>query len=505
MNDILAGLGLAMNPSALGLMAVGVVICTVIVALPGLGGGFVQVLLLPIAVAIEPSLGLALFLAADVVSGTGNVFSSVLFGVPGSSMGVATVFDGYPMAKKGQAQRALGACFTSSAVGGLIGAACLALLIPITRPLVLALGPPEFFILLLTAVLFMGYIGKGDTLKAFVAAGLGFLLAFVGQEPSTASLRYTFDVLYLFDGIQLLPFLIGLYAVSEMLTLSLNRGSIAQEPAAPGFGLGRGIRDVFTHWRTTLQSSIVGVIVGIIPGIGGETAQFLAYSQAAKTSKNKANFGSGAVEGVIASDACTNSKDGGALLPTLLLGIPGSSGMAVTLVFLVAIGIQPGPEMLGENAPYLWQMVWILVIANLMATAFCLSVSKPMAKVTGVRAALVVAPVLVLSLLGSYAATFAVGDIFTAIFFGIVGYFMMKYGYSRATLVIGFVLGGILEKNYLLSMRLYGWDFLLRPGVLIIAALVLSTFIVPPIVGSALRKRRAQAEVEAPVSNDRSH
>jgi putative tricarboxylic transport membrane protein len=492
-SDIFEGLGLAVDPNALALMAVGVVIATLVVAMPGLGGGFVQVLLLPIAVILDPALGLALFLAADVVTGTGNVYSSVLFGVPGSSMGVATVFDGYPMAQKGQAQRALGAAFTASAVGGLIGAAALALMIPVTRPIVLAMGPPEFFILLLTAVIFMGYVGRGDTLKAFVVGGLGFLLSFIGQEPSTASLRFTFDVVYLFDGIQLLPFLIGLYAISEMLTLCLQRGSIAKQAADPGHGLLRGIKDVFVHWKTTVRSSVVGVIVGVIPGLGGETAQFLAYSQEAKVSKNREEFGKGAVQGVIASDACTNSKDGGALLPTLLLGIPGSSGMAVTLVFLIAIGIQPGPDMLGVNAPYLWQMVWILVIANLMATAFCLTLSKPMARVTHVRASLVVAPVLCLALLGSFAASLAVGDIFTAVFFGVVGYFMNKYGYSRATLVIGFVLGELLEKNYLLTTRLYGWEFLARPGVMIITALVLAMFIVPAVTKRA-RSRSTREE-----------
>lgn len=462
-------------------MAAAVIVGTLIVALPGLGGGFAAVLLLPIAVALEPHLGLALFLAATVVSGTGNTFSSVLFGVPGSSMGVASVFDGYPMAQKGQASRALGAAFTASAVGGLLGAVALALLVPVTRPVVLALGPPEFFVLLLTAVIFMGYVGKGDTLKALVVGGVGFLLAFIGQEPSTATLRYTFDVVYFFDGIQLLPFLIGLFAISEMLVLCMQRASISQTPAVPGQGLVRGIKDVFLHWKTTVQSSVVGVMIGLIPGLGGETAQFLAYSQAAQRSKNRAEFGKGSVEGVIAADACTNSKDGGALLPTLLLGVPGSSGMAITLVFLIAIGIQPGPEMLGKNAPYLWQMVWILVIANIMATLFCLTISKPVAKVTNVRAALVVGPVLSVSLLGAYASSFALNDMLVAVFFGFVGYFMAKYGYSRATLVIGFVLGQLLEKNYLLTMRLYGWDFLLRPGVIIISSIVLATVVLPAI------------------------
>jgi putative tricarboxylic transport membrane protein len=501
-SDMLSGLGLAASPQALILMAIGVVICTLVVAVPGLGGGFVQVLILPIALTFdEPALGLALFLAADVVSGTGNVYSSVLLGVPGSSMGVASVFDGYPMSQKGQARRALGAAFTASAVGGLLGALALALLIPVARPLVLALGPPEFFILLVMAIVFMAFVGLGDTRKALMVGLFGFMLAFIGQEPSTATLRYTFDIVYLYDGIALLPFLIGLFAVAEMLTLCAKRsGSISAVPLDPGAGLLRGILDVFRHWKATVQSSIVGVVIGLIPGLGGETAQFLAYSQVARTSKNKEQFGKGAIEGVIAADAATNSKDGGALLPTLMLGIPGSSGMAVTLVFLVALGIQPGPEMLTTNAPFLWQMVWILVIANLMATAFCLAGSNVMAKVTRVRAQIVVGPVLVLALLGSYANSSNMGDIVTCVFFGIVGYYMMKYGYSRSTLVIGFVLGGMMESYYLLSMRLYGPEFLVRPGVLIAGGLIIASLLVPVLLRRRKRRNAPAATSEDPTS-----
>lgn len=506
MSDVLSGLGLATSPKALLLMAIGVVICTVIVAVPGLGGGFVQVLILPIAIGFdEPALGLALFLAADVVSGTGNVYSSILLGVPGSSMGVASVFDGYPLSQQGQARRALGAAFTASLVGGVIGAAFLALLIPVARPLVLAIGPPEFFVLLVMAIVFMAFVGHGDTRKALMVGLLGFMFAFVGQEPSTASLRYTFDIVYLYDGVKLLPFLIGLYAVAEMLTLcSRKAGSISAVPLDPGAGLLRGILDVFRHWRATVQSSIVGLIIGLIPGLGGETAQFMAYSQVARTSKNKKMFGKGAIEGVIAADAATNSKDGGALLPTLLLGIPGSSGMAITLVFLVALGIQPGPEMLGANAPFLWQMVWILVIANVMATLFCLAASNQMAKVTRFRARLIVGPVLVLSLLGAYASSSAWGDILTCLFFGVVGYYMTKYGYSRSTLVIGFVLGGMMESYYLLSIRLYGASFLLRPGVLIIVAAIAASLVIPAILRRRRRLRAPDESLSGPALDEAS-
>ena len=469
-----------LTPDVLIALFVGVILCQIVVAVPGLGGPFVLVMVLPFALTMDPISAIAILIGAAVVSGTGNTVTSVLFGVPGSSMGIASIFDGYPMAKRGEATRALAAGFTASGVGGIFGAIVLALLIPVMRPVVLLFGPPEFFMLVLTAIVFIAMIGSSDPIKALLAGGVGLMLAMVGQEPTTAALRFTFGQLYLWDGVELVPFLIGLFAIAEMLRLTIDRGTISRSGSVHAKGQTKqGILDVFRHWTATLQSSVVGVLVGIVPGLGGEAAQFLAYSQVSRTSKNRKEFGNGAVEGVIAADAATNSKEGGSLVPTLLLGIPGSSGMAILLLMLIAVGVQPGRNLLEENLEILWLMVIILVIASVLASLFCLSAVRLLAKATTVPAATIIAPVFVVSFFGAYATNYSFGDIVVLLVSGIVGFFMVRYGYSRTTLVIGYVLGGLAETNFLLARRIFGWTFLTRPIVLGLMAILALTVLVP--------------------------
>jgi putative tricarboxylic transport membrane protein len=483
-----------LRPEVLIALLVGVVLCQIIVTIPGLGGSFVLVLVFPFAMTMDPLPAIAVLLGAAVVSGTGNTFTSVLFGVPGSSMGIASIFDGYPMARRGEASRALSAAFTASAVGGLFGAAVLALLIPVMRPVVLLFGPPEFFALVVVALVFISVVGTTDSLKALLAGGLGFMLAMVGQEPTTAALRYTYGQLYLWDGIGLVPFLIGLFAVSEMMRLFVEKGTISKAGAVTAKGqVLRGFFDVFRHWKATLQSSIVGVIVGMVPGLGGESAQFLAYSQVSRTSANRKDFGKGSVEGVIAADAATNAKEGGSLVPTLLLGIPGSSGMAILLLMLITIGVQPGRNLLDENLEILWFMVLLLVLASVLASVFCIATIRFMAKATLMPVASIIAPVMVVSFFGAYATKFSLGDLLVVFFSGTVGFLMVRYGYSRTTLVIGYVLGGLAEYNFLMARRIFGWSFLTRPIVMGLGVVLVIT-IFGPIVQSVIRARRARIE-----------
>jgi putative tricarboxylic transport membrane protein len=472
--------GLAqLTPEVFAYMILGIIVSTIIVIIPGLGGLFALAVMLPLAFTLEPVQGIAMLVAVSVVSGTGNTITSVLFGVPGSPGGVASILDGYPMARKGLGARAVAAGIGASVVGGLVGAAFLAVLLPVMRPLVLALGAPEFFVMIMIALIFMAYVGQGSLLRSIVAGGLGLMLSFVGLEQSTATQRFTFDVLYLWNGIQLVPMMIGLFAIAEMIELMKQGGSISQTGAKTSMKgqVGQGLRDVGRHWKTTAQSSATGLWVGIAPGMGDAAAQFIAYTQAARSSKHPEKFGTGIVEGIIASDAATNSKEGGALIPTLAFGIPGSSSMAVLLAAFVAFGIRPGADMLVSNVHIVWMIIWILVFGNLIAGLVCLSFIKPFAKLTTVRASVLVPPILVICLFGSYATTNNIGDVWVALVFGLVGYLMKVYGYSRATLLIGFVLGELLERNYLLSMRLFGLEFLLRPitmGLIALAVFILA-------------------------------
>lgn len=492
--------GLAnLTPYVLLWMTVGVLVSTVIAIIPGLGGVFAMVLMLPLVYTLTPEAGLAMLVAAMAVSGTGNTITGVLFGVPGSATGVATILDGYPMAKKGLATRALTAGLTASAIGGVFGALVLAAILPVMRPLVLSLGSPEFFMMIFAALVFMAFVGEGSMLKSLSSGFAGLMLSFVGLEISTATARYTFGSLYLIDGVRLVPLFIGLFAVAEMIILLRKGGTIAPQEAESGARsqITEGFLDVFRHWRTTLSSSATGVVVGLAPGLGAAAAQFIAYTQAMKLSKNGKNFGTGEVEGVIAADAATNSKDGGALVPTLAFGIPGSSAMALLLAAMIGLGIRPGPSMLTENLDLVWMFIFILVIANIVGAALCIAFSGLFAKITRVTASTLAPPILIISLFGAYATSRTLGDVWTAVVAGVIGYGMVRFGYSRATFVIGFVLGILLERHYLLSMRLYGLDFLRRP-VTVGIALAIIAVIVLPVAARIIRALRApKQEVRA--------
>jgi putative tricarboxylic transport membrane protein len=462
--EILSGLQLLNGPALLA-MLFGVIFGTMAAVTPGLGGLFAIAIVLPFAFRFDASVGIALIMAVTVVSGTGNTITSVLYGIPGSASGVATTFDGYPMSRRGEGIRAVSAGLSASVLGGIVGAITLAFALPILRPLVLLFRSPEFLALILIALVFMAFVGQADPLKGLISGGLGLMVSFIGLEQSTASQRWTFGELYLWDGIAIVPVVLGLYAITEMIDL-IRQGSAINESGQNEHWwvqMKQGMMDSIRHWRATLQSSFAGLWVGMAPGLGDAAAQFVGYAQVARTSKNPKAFGTGTVEGVIAADAATNSKEGGALIPTLAFGVPGSSSMAIVLAAFLAFGIQPGPEMLSENLDIVWMIIWILVIGNVIGGLAALSITPGMAKLTEMRTAIIVPPILIASIFGAYSANNALGDVIVMLVIGFLGWFFKQSGYSRAIFLIGFVLGQLLEQNYLLTMRLYGAEFFTRP------------------------------------------
>lgn len=493
---MLEGLTL-LTPEVMLYVALGVVVTTVVVIIPGLGGTFALAILLPFTLRLDPVVGIAFIMAMGAVNGTGNTITSILYGIPGSASGVASTFDGFPMTQRGEGIRAVAAGLTASTLGGIVGAIVLGLSLPLLRPIVLAFRSPEFFALILVAIVFMAFIGGGDPLRGLISGGLGLMLSFIGLEISTATQRYTLGELYLWDGLPLVPMLLGLYAITEMISLMAQGGSIARRSSEQRAGrqLLQGVRDTLRHWRTVLQSSGVGLWVGLAPGLGDAAAQFIAYSQAARTSKHPEQFGKGAIEGVIAADACTNSKDGGALIPTLAFGIPGSTSMAIVIAAFVSFGIQPGPQMLTENVSLVWMIVWVLVISNVMGALLCFGITPLMAKVTSLRASLIVGPILIFSVYGAYSSTFNFLDIVVLVVFGVIGYLLKEFGYSRPIFLVGFVLGQVLEQHYLLSTRIYGVAFLQRP-IVVLLGVVLVWVVLGPYLKNLVRGLRRGAASE---------
>jgi putative tricarboxylic transport membrane protein len=488
---ITSGLTALLTPQSLLFLLIGVIYGLIIGILPGLGGVVAMALLLPFTYGFEKAATLALLLGAHIATIWGDSVTSILFSVPGSAKGLALCFDGYPMTKQGQASRALAASATGALMGGIIGAIFLALCIPLIRPLILALGPSEYLMMALWGLTVIATFSEGSLLKGLIASVLGVLVAFIGTDVVTATPRFTFGSEFLLDGISFPVAMIGLFAVSEMMKLAIKGTPIVDRSLVKETStVWQGVRDAFTHWWLVVRSSLLGLWIGVLPGVGATVSGLAAYAQAVQTSPTPERFGKGAVEGVIAPDATMGANEGGGLMPTLAFGIPGGESMAILLVAFIGLGVVPGPEMLNKHLDLVFSMVWIIVLANVLVTLIGLGIIPWLARLPGLHANLMVPMVLSVCFVGAYAARSRIEDVVVAAVFGVLGYLMDKFHYSRANFVIGMVLATMIERNLHISLSLYGKDFLLqRPIALGLLIFVVVTAALP-FVRHALRKRR---------------
>ena len=479
-----SGLTQVLTPGALGLMLVGIGLGFAVGILPGLGGPTTLALMLPFIFTMQPVEAFAFLLGMAAVTATTGDITSILFGVPGEPTTASTVMDGHPMAKNGEAGRALGAALMSSLVGAVFGALALALAIPIVRPLVLAFGSPEYFMLAVLGLTFVAALSGDNLLKGLIAAGLGLMLATIGLDPVTGTQRYTFGQLFLWDGIGLVPITIGFFAIPEIIELAVQRSAIARAGVGRLGGVMEGVKDTFRHWGLVLRCSAIGAYVGIIPGMGGSVTQWLAYAHAVQSSPDRERFGKGAVEGVLGPGAANNSTLGGHLIPTVAFGVPGGVTMAILLGAFIIHGLVPGPGMLtpearGGHLSLTFSFVWTIVIANIVTVAVCFLFLNQLAKVTQVRGTLLIPPVLLLIYLGAFAEKNAFEDLYLVLFFGVLGWVMEKLHWPRAPLILGLVLGPLAENRLFLSVDGYGAEWLLRPWVLILIALTIAGALYP--------------------------
>jgi putative tricarboxylic transport membrane protein len=455
--------------------------------LPGLGGATTLALMLPFIYKMSPVEAFAFLLGMHSVTATTGDITSVLFGVPGEGSTAATILDGHAMAKKGEAGRALGAALMSSLVGALIGAFALALAIPVVRPLVLSFGAPELFMLAVVGIAFISSLsGQGGRalLRGFLAGLLGLLLALIGQDPQGGVQRFTFGQLYLWSGLDLVPVLVGLFAIPEIVDLAVRGTSIAGDVSQGNLnrGVWEGVKDTFRHFGLTVRCSLVGTFIGILPGLGGGVAQWIAYAhatQSARNSEERSGFGQGDVRGVLGPGAANNSKEGGSLIPTIAFGVPGSSAMAILLGAFFLQGIMPGPDMLDKHLVLTFSMVWTMVVANIITVAVSLIFLNQLAKLTVIRGSILIPFILLLAFIGAYTSNNHIGDLIVFLIFGFVGYVMIRCGWPRGPLVLGFVLGKIAENNFYISTLRYGFAWLHRPMVLVLIAVTLVVIVYP--------------------------
>ena len=487
---MIQGFGSIFEPRVFLFMMIGVVVAIIFGIIPGLGGMTYLALMIPLTYAMEPVQALAFLLAGHAVVHTSGGITSILINVPGTGQSAATLLDGFPMAQQGKAGRAVGNAVGSSAVGGVFGAIVLVLTLPVLRQVVLAFTSAELFLLCILGITFIAVLGTGAMIKGLISGAMGIVLSLVGSDMVTGTSRLAWGNPYLNDGLNIVPIVLGLFAVPEAFNLMATGKTIARpgSMATPGADLIEGVKDVFRHWSLVLRCSAIGTFIGALPGIGGEVAVWVCYGYAKQRSKHPEKFGHGSVEGVLAPEAADNSKEGGALIPTLGFGLPGSAGMAVMLGAFIIVGLVPGPAFLKEHLDIGFALVGVLVLSNLIAAIICLTMTKYLAKITIVPTRILAPIIMGVIVLGAFASDSEMADVLALLIFGAMGYAMVRFGFSRPALILGFILGHLAEIYLHQSLMTMGPFFFTRPLSLILVAIIIFALISEPV--RSMRKKR---------------
>jgi len=455
-------------------MLLGVAVGMIVGILPGLGGIAGMSILLPFIYGMDTISALAMLIGLLAVVPTGDTFTSVLMGIPGSAASQATILDGFPMAKRGEAARALSAAFFSSMIGGVFGALVLTAFVLVARPVILAFSSAELFMLTLLGLAMVGVLSGSSFVKGLLSCALGLLMGLAGAAPATGEWRLVLGIEYLVDGIPLVVVALGIFAIPEIIDL-LRRNTAIAEVATLGRGWLKGIRDTFREWGIVLRCSGIGCLIGAMPGLGGSVADWMAYGHAVQVAKDKSQFGRGDVRGVLAPESANNAVAGGALIPTLLFGIPGSGSTAIFLGGMVLLGIQPGIMLVETQLDLVYTIIWTLAIANVVGAGLCFAASPFVARVTTLPYAYVAPFMLMIIFFAAYQATTDWGDILALLAIGVLGLYMRRFGWPRPPLIIGFVLAEGAESYLYQAIQFQGWAWLWRPGVLIIAAITIAS------------------------------
>lgn len=453
---------------------------------PGISGRIGLLIALPIALGFDP-LGAAIFLVAmhAVVHTTGSV-PAVLLGLPTSSSEAATVMDGYPMTKQNRGGEAVGATLSASLIGGVVGALALLSLVPFGKLIAQQFGSAEVAALSAAGLLAIAALSGRSVALGLAVASLGVLAASVGLDNLSGSQRYTYGRLELWDGLNIAAVVAGLFVIPEMLRAS-TASTVA--PGVMKVRLGdvlSGCRQTISKAWLSLRCAVLGVVVGFIPGLGASVVVWLAYGHASATTRPAVPFGSGAVEGVIAPEAANNAKEGGALIPTLLFAVPGTSSMGILLGAFALIGIEVGPGLAARDTGFIQSMGWVVLVANLLAFPLCLAIAPFLAHFASLHRGLVVPFALMASTVAALAISASVETLAQIVVFGMLGLLLTQLNWPRAPFVLGFVIGPILESALTRTVLTQGLDALQRPGVLLILAIALAALV--------LSQRRKRAD-----------
>lgn len=476
--NLAGGFATAFTPYYLLMCFAGVMMGQIIGALPGIGPSAAIALLLPLTIGADPTGTLIMFSGLYAGSQYGGTLTAVLLNVPGEASSVMTAVDGHKLAQQGQAGPALGMAALASFIAGTLGTVGLMLLAPPLSKLALAFGPPEYFSLVLLGLTALAAVG-GSVAKGLAAGMLGLVIGTIGIDKQSGVGRYTFDQLWLIDGIDFVIIAVAIFGVGEVLATCRDTASQKAIEVGPAF-------PTREHWRASrwpiARGTLIGFIVGCLPAAGATIASFIAYVVEKKVSKTPERFGKGAIEGVSGPEAANNSAVSGALVPMFALGVPGSGTTALMLGALIMFGLRPGPDMFTTNGPLIWGVIASLYIANVLLLALNMPLAGIFAKLLTVRYSWLYPQVLAICLLGAFANSNSLQDCWLLIGFGVLGWLMKRFSWPAAPLVLGLVLGPIFETAMRQALSMSRGDFSIfvtRPISALLLAIAIATIVTP--------------------------
>ncbi|MFZ7104150.1 MAG: tripartite tricarboxylate transporter permease [Peptococcaceae bacterium] len=499
-NAVLGGLQILF--SNLWVVPIGVLVGLVVGATPGLTSSNSLAILLPLMLGLPVEMALIIMVSIYVGAECGNSYPAILINIPGTGSAAVATFDGYPMAQKGLAAQALGMSIFSSVIGGIIGGIVCITAAPLIGKFALKFSSVEMTIIILFGVAVLSQLASGGVTKGILAGFLGLLLATTGTDPIWGQFRGTFGIIYLLDGIPTIPALIGLLAFSELL-INLEKESIAAPVINNKDNLGlkaifEGFRQTIERKSNTLRSSLIGVLIGAIPGAGASIASFISYQQAINFAKpeEKKKFGKGNPDGVIAAEAANNGVIGGSLIPLLTLGVPGSASMAVLMVVMAYQGLAVGPRLFMQNGDIAYAVLWTQFAAAIIMLVVGVICAYLFYRVAFIRLEFLVPVVSVLAIIGGFAPRQFLFDMILVVIFGLIGYAMKKYGYPPAAMLLGIILGPLLEANLFRGIKIGLGSpavFFTRPLAIALWLLFILSFIGPKFY-SFIKKNKTNAK-----------
>lgn len=479
-------------------------------ALPGLSAAMAVALLIPVTFGMSPVAGLVMLTALYTSAIYGGSITATLIHTPGTPASAATAIDGYELTKQGKGMKALGVSTISSMIGGTISAFALLFLSPPLAQVSLKFSAPEYFLMALFGLSIIGSLAGDSMIKGVMSGLLGLLVGIVGLDQVIGVQRFTFGIINLESGVSLVPAMIGMFSISQVMIsveqIAKGKSSILEDPSSMLTG------SILPTWEefkmispTILRSSLIGVIIGILPGAGGEIGSWIGYNEAKRFAKKPELFGRGSIEGVAASESANNAVTGGALIPLLTLGIPGSSVAAILLGGLMIQGLLPGYDLFTKSADVTYSIIIGFIIANILMGVIGLAIARHVVKVSLVPMTILCPVIVALSSIGAFAISNSIVDLYVMLVFGLLGYFMRKTGFGTAPVILGMILATMLEANFTRSIILSKGNllqyYLSRPISIFLSVLVVLSLLAPIFVNRLNKKINNQVPLEDAEAN----